>query len=453
MLVEENNNKTNSFFVNGIHRKQIQNGYTPEMVKYYKESQYVRKFIRKKAVAAESSAKTYASRLMHFGVFVYKRYSRAGAHPLDDFISEIIAGKHDPYDLLAELADYLKSEQSKISPISSNQVREVVKCAKRFMKACRIPVFNEDFADLVSLPKKQRTERKPLEKIDINRFLNAADDIWLKTAIIMLASRGSRPVEACAVRNRDVNFLDGISDKEFESERFIPWITYRGEFTKMRVEITRPMPKEAARQVREWYAVKYRKHHTTLKDPKTGEIYWDWVQPEPGANDLILAHWHLNGDSPTPQGVYDTLRDKFAELVDRLGVGWQGQGDGQQQKTRRVVTLHGFRSFVKTTISDLGFRDYSEFYIGHDTSTYYRPSEKEIVDKFLKVQDYLTFLDIQALESKHADVESKLQASEERFTRLQEDMAKENKDLKQQMADMQKNFQLILQKIDVSKLE
>jgi integrase len=429
---------SNSFFINGIHRKQIENGYTPEMVQYYKDSELVKKFIRKKAVAAESSAKTYSSRLMHFGVFVYKRYSssKQGHVSLDEFVSEIIAGKHDPYDLLAELADYLKAEQSKISPVSTNQIREIVKAAKRFMKACRVPVYNEDFHDLVSLPKKQRTERKPLEKIDINRLLNAADDIWLKTAIIMLASRGSRPVEACAVRNRDVNFLD-VSDKEFESERFIPWITYRGEYTKMRVEITRPMPKEAARQIREWYAVKYRKHHTTLKDAKTGRIYWDWVQPEPGANDLILAHWHLNGDTPTPLGIYSTVRDKFAELVDRLGIGWQGDGH-----KRRLITLHGFRSFVKTTISDLGFRDFSEWYIGHDTSTYYRPSEKEVVEKFLKVQDYLTFLDIQALEAKHADVESKL---EERDAQIQ--------GLRQQMADMQKNFQLILQKIDVSKLE
>ena len=39
-------------------------------------------------------------------------------------------------------------------------------------------------------------------------------------------------------------------------------------------------------------------------------------------------------------------------------------------KIRRKNTLHSFRRFVKTTISDLGYADYSEWFIGHAGSTY-----------------------------------------------------------------------------------
>jgi hypothetical protein len=44
--------------------------------------------------------------------------------------------------------------------------------------------------------------------------------------------------------------------------------------------------------------------------------------------------------------------------------------DGNEQ--RRQITLHSFRRFVKTTISDLGYADYSEYFIGHAGSTYWR---------------------------------------------------------------------------------
>jgi hypothetical protein len=46
------------------------------------------------------------------------------------------------------------------------------------------------------------------------------------------------------------------------------------------------------------------------------------------------------------------------------------RGDGSNQR-RRKVTLHSFRRFVKTTISDLGYDDYSEWLIGHSGSTYW----------------------------------------------------------------------------------
>jgi hypothetical protein len=38
---------------------------------------------------------------------------------------------------------------------------------------------------------------------------------------------------------------------------------------------------------------------------------------------------------------------------------------------RRQITLHSFRRFVKTTISDLGYSDFSEYFIGHNGSTYW----------------------------------------------------------------------------------
>jgi hypothetical protein len=56
--------------------------------------------------------------------------------------------------------------------------------------------------------------------------------------------------------------------------------------------------------------------------------------------------------------------------------------DGNER--RRQITLHSFRRFVKTTISDLGYADYSEYFIGHAGSTYWRKKDSEKAGYFVK---------------------------------------------------------------------
>jgi hypothetical protein len=73
------------------------------------------------------------------------------------------------------------------------------------------------------------------------------------------------------------------------------------------------------------------------------------------------------------------------------------------------VTLKTFRDFVKSTISDMGYTDFSEWLIGHAGSTYYQKSEKERIEVFRKLEPYITYLDVASLEAKGADVESKTQ--------------------------------------------
>ena len=80
---------------------------------------------------------------------------------------------------------------------------------------------------------------------------------------------------------------------------------------------------------------------------------------------------------------------------------------------RRQVTFHSFRRFVKTTISDLGYADYSEYFIGHSVSTYWRKKESEKAEIFRKIEPYLTFLNIHQLERQGADILSKVNELEE----------------------------------------
>ena len=85
--------------------------------------------------------------------------------------------------------------------------------------------------------------------------------------------------------------------------------------------------------------------------------------------------------------------------------------DGNER--RRQITLHSFRRFVKTTISDLGYADYSEYFIGHSGSTYWRKKDSEKSEIFRKIEPYLTFLNVHQLERQGADIQSKVDELEQ----------------------------------------
>ena len=76
---------------------------------------------------------------------------------------------------------------------------------------------------------------------------------------------------------------------------------------------------------------------------------------------------------PKPEILYGNLASIFAKTLDRIGMGSREDGN----EMRREITLHSFRRFVKTTISDLGYADYSEWFISHSGSTYWRKKDNE----------------------------------------------------------------------------
>jgi hypothetical protein len=82
-------------------------------------------------------------------------------------------------------------------------------------------------------------------------------------------------------------------------------------------------------------------------------------------------------------------------------------GKEDSNERRRQLTLHSFRRFVKTTISDLGYSDFSEWFIGHSGSTYWTKKDSEKAEIFRKVEPYLTFLNIVQLGRQGADTRSK----------------------------------------------
>src|SRR4030095_424273 len=170
-------------------------------------------------------------------------------------------------------------------------------------------------------------------------------------------------------------------------------------------------------QLISWLNYKYRTRRVCYSDKQTRKTITEIRTPEKKDTDLIFAV-HQSRETPNPKNLYFEFAKLFAKTLDSMGKG--DREDGSNYYRRREITLHSFRRFVKTTISDLGYSDYSEWFIGHSGSTYWRKKESEKAELFRKIEPYLTFLNIHQLERQGADIQSKVQELEDLNSSLRE---------------------------------
>ena len=180
---------------------------------------------------------------------------------------------------------------------------------------------------------------------------------------MFLACTGMGAVKALSIR---------IKDLDFES---VPArATIRGEFTKTKVDRYVFLSKEMVEQLKKWLVYKYRTRRFCKKDQETGQLIDEYRTPEKNDNDLLFSirtktvyTGTKSGRSPRsqPQNQYYYMISLFQKTLDRIGA----RSREEHNENRRKITLHSFRRFVKTTISDLGYSDYSEWFIGHAGST------------------------------------------------------------------------------------
>src|SRR5215203_4088734 len=165
-------------------------------------------------------------------------------------------------------------------------------------------------------------------------------------------------------------------------------------------------------QFKKWLDFKYRTRRICYKDKNTGKIIDEYKTPENNHTDLVFSMRSSNKDKENnilirsrPQNNYCHMVSLFDRTLDRNGMGSREESN----ETRRAITLHSFRRFVKTTISDLGYSDYSEWFIGHSGSTYWRKKDSEKAEIFKKIEPYLTFLNVPQLERQGADFQTKIE--------------------------------------------
>jgi integrase len=347
-------------------------------------------YIRNIRTMSNSTAEEYLSRLNNFENFVAKEYDIPLT--INDLIAKIKNAILDPYDILNGYAAYLRK-----CNITALTLKQRVVTVKNFLEYCDVDISPRKFKLKLKLPKVVIKKKEALSKEDIIDILNICDNIRLRTYVMLLAASGMRAVEALSIRIKDLEF-DSNPAKVFVS----------GEHTKTKVDRIAFLTQEVTQQLKSWLDYKYRTRRVCYQDKQNGRTITEYRTPDRKNTDLVFAVYQ-DKKTPNPGYLYDDLSKSFAKTLDRSGKG--NMEDGNER--RRQITFHSFRRFVKTTISDIGYSDFSEWFIGHSGSTYWTKKDSEKAEIFRKVEPYLTFLNIVQLERQGADIQSKVGELEE----------------------------------------
>jgi len=283
------------------------------------------------------------------------------------------------------------------STISTLTLKQRVVTVKNFLEYHDVDLSPRKFKLKVKLPRVIRKSKEALSKEDVIDILNECSDIRLKTYVMLLAGSGMRATEALSIRIKDLDLTCSPAK-----------VSVRAEHTKTKVDRTIFLTQEMVQQLTSWLNYKYRTRRVCYKNEQNGKTVTEYRTPSKKQTDLVFAVYQ-DTKMPAPLNLYGDLMRSFGKTLDRMGKG--SREDGNER--RRQITLHSFRRFVKTTISDLGYSDFSEYFIGHSGSTYWTKKDAEKAEIFQKVEPYLTFLNVQQLERQGADIQTKVEELEE----------------------------------------
>jgi integrase len=351
------------------------------------------KYIKSVGMMNASSAREYRFRLHSLVTFAMTEYKLT----LDDLIKAIKEGLYDPYDVLSNYIAYLQANNT----ISTLTLKLRATTAKNLLEFFDVEISPRKFKLKVKLPKVVRRDIQALTKEDIINILNACSDIRLKTYVMLLAATGMRASEALYTRLID-----------YDLDANPPRLLLRGEYTKTKVSRYVFLTQELVHQISLWLEYKHRTRRICSKDEKSGKTHIEYKTLKKNERDLLFS---VNMSNPDVRGLYSQFSVNFGKTLDRMRKGNREEVD---HSNRRRITLHSMRRFVKSTISDLGYGDFSEFMIGHNSSTYYRRTVDEKAALFRTIEPYLTFLDYQQLERLGADISAQLQEKDEQIQTL-----------------------------------
>ena len=280
---------------------------------------------------SKGTSHEYLTRLNSFNAFIKNEFGNRLS--VDDLVTKIKEGELRCLWCLKQIQRVF----TKLLQYHYAYSKERVVTVKNFFEYFDIEISPRKFKLKVKLPRIIRRSKEALSKEDIIDILNACSDISLKTYVMLLAGSGMRATEALSIRIKDLD-LQSSPAKLF----------VRGEYTKTRTDRTVFLTYEMIQQLNSWLAYKYRTRRVCYKDERTGKTTTEIRTPEKQQSDLVFAVYQ-NTKTPAPKSLYTDLARSFGKTLDRMNKGDREDGSNER---RREITLHSFRRFVKTTISD-----------------------------------------------------------------------------------------------------
>ena len=345
----------------------------------------VKRFLESVSRNSKGSERAYAAGVVCFDHFLKEKYPN---YNLDLIVGSINKNEINIYELFDNFVAFLVN-----SSLSNGSIRIYVAALRSYFAYYDIDIIPSKFKRKVKMPRLYREDEQPLDVNDIRNILLHCNNRRLKTYLLVLGRGGMRAVEALAIRLRDIDF--SVSPTK---------IHVRKEYAKTRVSRDIYISDEGTNYLKQWIEWKYRDkgaEWTRIQDP----------------DDLVFSVYRVK-DEADPTRLYIKMIAEFQKLLAFVGLD-ERKEEGKQK--RRKITLHSFRRFVKTAISDQTNQDYSEWFLGHSKSPYYtkkEPDRREIYAT--KCMKYLTFLDYSILELTGKNIEAKLSEKEKEIHLLRQ---------------------------------
>ena len=333
--------------------------------------------------------KNYETSLVHLNNFLITKY--ANDYSLETILIGLKDNRLDVYELLDNFITYELNKQG-LQKLTPQTIMAHLIGIKSYLAYYDIDIITSKFKRKVKLPKEAKEEEEPLEVQDVRRILLACNNRRLKTYILMLASGGLRAIEGLSLRLKDCDF--SVSPSKIHISK---------EYSKTRVARTVYISNEATSYLKQWIDWKYR---------DKGDDRWTKTKK---SDDLVFSVYATTNEA-NPQHLYVKIISEFQKLLAIAGLDERKEG-----MRRRKITLHTFRRFTKTVISNQAGQDFSEMILGHKKSVYYTLSEpvrREIYAT--KCMKYLTFLDYTTLETTGKNIEAKLSEKEREIQTLRQ---------------------------------
>lgn len=342
---------------------------------------------------SRESRNAYHRGLTHFQNFLDEKYPTL---TVEYILQPLIRNEINIYELLDNFVPFLIKLK-----LSANSMTLYMTAVRSYFAYYDIDVISSKFKRKVKMPKVSREDEEPIDAKDIRKILLCCNNRRLRTFILVLASGGMRAREALAIRLKDVDF--SVSPTK---------IHIRKEFAKTRVARDIYISDEATYYLKQWLDWKYR----------SKGVEWTEIT---NSDDLVFA---VNKSEPNPSHIYVKIIMEFEKLLTIAGMDERKEG-----MSRRKITPHSFRRFVKTVISDQTNQDYSEWFLGHNKSPYYTKKEPERRDIYAaKCMKHLTFLDYATLETTGKDIEARLQQKDIEIQALRQKYTQDIENMKQQ---------------------
>ncbi|MGH9974759.1 MAG: tyrosine-type recombinase/integrase [Nitrososphaeraceae archaeon] len=353
------------------------------------------KFLNSLERNSDKTSASYKTSIAYLHDFISNNYN----HNPESVLTLILHKEVDVYSLLDEFIEFMQTKN--VNPASINQYLASI---RSYLGYYDIDIVPSKFKRRVRIPKVFHEEEEPIDVKDIRKMLLNCNNRRLKTYTLVLASSGLRASEACAIRLCDIDFTVHPTK-----------IHIRKEYTKTRVSRDVWISDEATKYLRDWIVFKHGQGFLDIMI-YNGEFSIYNVKKNRRNLESLVFQVQTNNENVTPQSLYTKILLQFQKLLEVSGFNERKEG-----MKRRKITLHSFRRFVKTTLSDCVGKEYSEWYLGHAKSGYYvSKPEVRAITYAEKAMKYLTFLDYSSLEATGKNIESKLSEKEQEIQMLRQ---------------------------------